>query len=64
MSKVIERTSNEAFLAIRIEIHLKNKKNIVCGIVDRQQILFKIILTNPWKSILIESLCISLEILT
>ena len=28
------------------------------------QILFKIILTSPWKSILMESLCISLEILT
>ena len=62
MSKVIERTSNEAFQAMWIEIHFENKKNIVCGIVDRQQILFKIILTNPWKSILIESLCTSLEI--
>lgn len=33
---VIERTSNEAFQAMWIEIHFENKKNIVCGIVYRQ----------------------------
>ena len=33
---VIERTSNDAFQALWIEIHFETTKNIVCGIVYRQ----------------------------
>ena len=33
---VIERTSNDAFQALLIEIHFETTKNIVCGIVYRQ----------------------------
>ena len=33
---VLERTSNENFQALWIEIHQSNKKNIICGILYRQ----------------------------
>ena len=33
---VLERTSNQSFQALWIEIHLENKKNIICGIIYRQ----------------------------
>ena len=34
--KVIERTTNEAFQALWLEIEFKTKSNIICGVVYRQ----------------------------
>ena len=34
--KVLERTSNEAFQALWIEISFVKKKNVICGIMYRQ----------------------------
>ena len=33
---IIEKRSNEAFQALWIEIHFKNKTNIICGVIYRQ----------------------------
>ena len=33
---VLERTSNQSFQVLWIEIHFENKKNIICGIIYRQ----------------------------
>ena len=33
---IIERSSNEAFRALWIEIHFTNKANITCGVIYRQ----------------------------
>ena len=33
---IIEKSSNEAFQALWIEIHLTNKANIICGVIYRQ----------------------------
>ena len=33
---VLERTSNQSFQALRIEIHFDNKKNVIFGIIYRQ----------------------------
>jgi len=33
---VLEKTSNEAFQSLFIEIHFNDKRNIICGIVYRQ----------------------------
>ena len=34
--KVIEKTSNKAFQAIRIEMPFAKKKNVICGVTYRQ----------------------------
>ena len=34
--KVLERTSNEAFQALWVEIHFTNAGNIICGVIYRQ----------------------------
>ena len=34
--RVIEKTSNEAFQALWIEIEFTKKRNIICGVVYRQ----------------------------
>ena len=34
--EVLERTSNEAFQALWVEIHFTNAANIVCGVIYRQ----------------------------
>ena len=33
---IIEKTSNEAFQALWVEIHMKNAANIICGVLYRQ----------------------------
>ena len=33
---VIESNSNEAFEALKVELHFSNKANIICGVVYRQ----------------------------
>ena len=33
---IIEKSSNEAFQALWIEIHFTNKANIICGVIYRQ----------------------------
>ena len=35
--KVIEKTSNEAFQALWIEIPFAKKKNVICGVTYRQR---------------------------
>ena len=34
--KVIEKTSNKAFHALRIEMPFAKKKNVICGVTYRQ----------------------------
>ena len=34
--KVIEKTSNKAFQALRIEMPFVKKKNVICGVTYRQ----------------------------
>ena len=48
---VLEKTSNENFQALWIEIHQRNKKNIVCGILYRQHSCPKPFLSYLEKSL-------------